>query len=121
MVYIDTGRGLAQCCPYGSNNIIPVEDMGVGCCDDTENDPLSPLFCCDDHCVLDTENNVCIETCPCEGCCDYDCCDQVDYFMHRAYAEVYQYEADYPSYTAFYNDWYNDFYNWWDSGILATY
>ena len=23
--------------------------------------------------------------CPCEGCCDFNCCDELDYFMHRAF------------------------------------
>ena len=59
-------------------------------------------------------NGQCEEPCPCPGCCDYNCCDELDYFLHKAYEQMYH--EQYTSFDSFYQDWYNDFYNWWYTG-----
>jgi len=61
----------------------------------------------------------CDEKCPCEGCCDYNCCDELDYFLHKAFEEMYSdsYSGDFDS---FYADWFGDFYTWWYNGDLTT-
>lgn len=51
--------------------------------------------------------------CPCTGCCDFNCCDELDYFMHRAYSESYTDDENYINYADFFAEWYDDFYEWW--------
>jgi hypothetical protein len=50
--------------------------------------------------------------CPCEGCCDFNCCDELDYFMHKAFEEFYS-DQYFGSFEAYYSDWYSDFAAWW--------
>jgi hypothetical protein len=64
--------------------------------------------------TYDPSKGICETVCPCEGCCDYNCCDELDYFLHKAYEEMYSLE--YTSFDDFYNDWYADFYKWWYTG-----
>ena len=52
-----------------------------------------------------------IQQCPCDGCCDFNCCDELDYFMKRAYYDVYN--DTYGTFEAFYDSWYEDFYDWY--------
>ena len=64
----------------------------------------------------DADARKCVETtdepeCECEGCCDFDCCDELDYFLHKAYHEMYSNE--YNSYEEYYDDWYDEFKAWW--------
>lgn len=84
-----------------------------GCCN-----PDSPTDCCRGTSGLefDKATNTCKPPCPCEGCCDYDCCDELDFFLHKAYAEMYA--GEYSTFEDFYNDWFQDFYKWWYNGDL---
>ena len=76
--------------------------------------------CCQDLPNIRVEEGVCtIASCPCEGCCDFNCCDELDYFMHVAYAQAYSNSASgvtthYGTYEAFFDDWYSEFYAWWN-------
>jgi len=86
--------------------------------------------CCEEF--VDTENSpphwtvtfnpithVCeiIQTplCPCDGCCDFNCCDELDYFMHKAWYEHYSTTDDYTDFMDFYDAWFAEFYSWWHS------
>ena len=45
-------------------------------------------FCCNPGYIV--RGGMCDRTiCPCEGCCDFNCCDELDYFMHVAFKEAY--------------------------------
>lgn len=108
-----------SCCPAGKQffAVFPTEDGNnqfTGCCDSRDEHS-----CCPEGYHIDfTKNaNVCVKECPCEGCCDYNCCDELDYFLHKAFEEMYSsdYNGDFKS---FYNDWFNDFYSWWYNGDL---
>jgi len=74
--------------------------------------------CCKNIEGVRVDTGSCERTCPCEGCCDFNCCDELDYFMHVAYAEAYSNSPSgvhhYGSYEAFFNDWYEEFYTWWN-------
>ena len=105
------------CCPPGSTDYsygVPGENDIVGCC---YFDPLShePSDCC--RPPMGTEKSVTYnpttgtceiteyEPCPCEGCCDFNCCDELDYFLHKAFYEYYQ--GPYAgNFNAFYDDMY---------------
>ena len=109
-----------HCCPLDSTHysLGDGEDI-VGCCtyhSDKNND------CCreKDHngypYTFNPETNTCkveLLPCPCEGCCDFNCCDELDFFMHRAFYDYYNQE--YPNFMAFYKEWYTEFYSWWHS------
>ena len=75
--------------------------------------------CCPDGYEWNPTTESCDEKCPCEGCCDYNCCDELDYFLHKAFEEMYSdsYGNDFDS---FYADWFGDFYTWWYNGDLTT-
>jgi len=70
--------------------------------------------CCADG--YEPEGDICVQKCPCEGCCDYNCCDELDYFLHKAFEEMYS--DQYTSFETFYDDWFADFYSWWYNGDL---
>jgi len=67
-------------------------------------------FCCNPGFVV--RGNQCDRSvCPCEGCCDFNCCDELDYFMHVAFQEAYATDASgvgqhFGSYEEFFNAWY---------------
>ena len=85
-----------------------------GCCD-----PTDKKSCCggpSQALVFDPVTLICKEDCPCEGCCDYNCCDELDFFLHKAYEEMYS--SEYGSFLEFYNNWYHEFYSWWYTGDL---
>ena len=103
-----------ECCPIGSNFVLAADMNGVGCCDATETDVNSDLYCCIDGYTFDDVTKTCIQKCPCEGCCGFNCCDQVDFFMHRAYEEIYH--QKYATYAAFYLEWQSAFEEWWSTG-----
>ena len=56
-----------------------------------------------------------LEPCPCEGCCDFNCCDELDFFMHKAYYDYYN--TQFGTFMEFYNQWYDEFYRWWTSPV----
>ena len=59
-----------------------------------------------------------LEPCPCDGCCEFNCCDELDFFMHKAFYDYYN--TQYDSFMAFYNDWYDEFYRWWTSPVTEV-
>ena len=64
----------------------------------------SDVYCCVDGFMYDPATNSCdVNVCPCEGCCDFNCCDEVDYFMHRMWYETYSLSGHYADYEDFYN------------------
>ena len=65
--------------------------------------------------MFDSHKSYCfvIDKCPCEGCCDFNCCDELDFFMHRAYHDYYS--KEYGAFEDYYEQWYQDFYHWWKS------
>ena len=63
------------------------------CCDKKETNPESPNYCCNEGFTI-YEDGTCGFECPCLGCCDFNCCDELDYFMHQAFNEVYKQGAD---------------------------
>lgn len=93
------------CCIMKTPEQLPPGEGGHSCCLDVKNVNIGP--------------GGCEKTCPCEGCCDFNCCDELDYFMHVAYAEAYSNGVHgdiqpYGSYEEFFNDWYGEFYAWWN-------
>ena len=105
------------CCPAGTTfHLVVATSDGTstpfsGCCD--EKDAHS---CCADPTYEYKEDGLCHPPCPCEGCCDYNCCDELDYFLHKAFEEMYV--DQYSNFDSFYADWYADFYTWWYNGDL---
>ena len=118
-VPIDGENG--ECCPFGSNEYNPSSNGGPGCCrlaNDTHDSDCCSLL--EDHFEWNPSTRECEdsrEPCPCEGCCDFNCCDELEYFMHRAYEESYKHMEGYSTYMTFYEKWYEDFYLWWLSEI----
>jgi hypothetical protein len=113
------------CCPIPSNYIYTGENMNLttledgprptkGCCYLDPND-VTNTDCCAAGTSWDTDTKTCIPPCPCEGCCDFNCCDELDFFLHKAFDD--HYHTHYAKFDAFYADWYHDFYHWWVGGI----
>ena len=89
------------CCYPGDTDYslgVPGENDLRGCC---SFDPFSPHTsnCCrsptgiEKSVIFNPAYGYCevteYEPCPCEGCCDFNCCDELDYFLHRAFYEYY--------------------------------
>jgi hypothetical protein len=85
-----------------------------GCCDDTD----AHACCSDPTYEYNPVDGQCHPPCPCEGCCDYNCCDELDYFLHKAFEEMYV--DQYSDFESFYAEWYADFYTWWYNGDLSN-
>lgn len=82
-----------HCCEYQHNNYNAPENGGPGCCEDAYGD--EPSTCCVNPTdTWDPVTRQCIPQCPCEGCCDFNCCDELDYFMHKAFEEYYSQDYD---------------------------
>lgn len=112
------------CCKSGSTHYslgVQGENDIVGCCI-FEPLSLTPSNCC--RAPQGTEKSVTFnpitgtcdvteyEPCPCEGCCDFNCCDELDFFMHKAFIEHYHSEY-HEDFLEFYDAWYRSFYAWW--------
>lgn len=52
--------------------------------------------------------------CGCTECCDFNCCDELDYFLHRTYET--QFKDQYDSFEQYYEDWFEEFHHWWFTG-----
>ena len=86
------------------------ETGGPGCC----TLPIGELKgdCCNNEDdIWDPIEKKCIDKCACEKCCEFNCCDELDYFMHKAFEEFYV--TQYNSFSDYYAEWYNNFYEWW--------
>jgi len=97
------------------HDTIPTKDgtpAFSGCCDVADKHDC----CLDSTYEYNPVTGQCEKPCPCEGCCDYNCCDELDYFLHKAFEEMYS--DQYGNFDSFYADWYADFYTWWYSGDL---
>ena len=102
--------------------------FGKGCCTYTVvDDVVTENDCCKDHpqkevvfneltgeCTLKVE----LEPCPCEGCCEFNCCDELDFFMHKAFYDYYN--EHFTTFLEFYEAWYAEFYAWWTSPVVEA-
>ena len=104
------------CCAAGNNNYVSPSNGGIGCCEYDSSSPNTTNCCApvvNSTVSYLSDLNICtsvpnLSPCPCEGCCDFNCCDEVDYFMHKAFFEYYH--DSYANFTAFYDDFYGEFY-----------
>jgi hypothetical protein len=99
-----------ECCEDARDNYWT---EATGCCNAFDGNDC----CADKMDTWDPVTHTCKPPCPCEGCCDFNCCDELDYFMHRAYEEHYQFEDNLGSFEDFYASWYTEFYTWWNTGV----
>jgi hypothetical protein len=127
----EKGEKIELCCNTPNHDtprtaVDPKLKLPFQCCSDAstpkKGTTITPLnggvSCCGKDLVIN-ENGACEpKECPCVGCCDFNCCDELDYFMHVAFNEAYSKSATgvvtYPEYKDFFNAWYKDFYHWWN-------